>query len=208
MTNSKKIALVTGGTGYIGSHTCKAPSFAGYPSVTHDNLVYGHERAVNGGHSNVATSSTAARLDAVISDYKPEAAAHFAAFADVGANRLSIRVSFTATTCSARSRRLRKPATTESATLSLPAPAPSTGSPPGSHTGRFASGPDQSIRCSKQMVERMLSDFGAAHDIRFVASRYFNAAGADLNNETGESHDPETHRIPLSWTQYRAGCRL
>jgi len=47
------------------------------------------------------------------------------------------------------------------------------------------------------MVEGMLADFDAAHALRSIALRYFNAAGADPDNETGECHDPETHLIPL-----------
>lgn len=47
------------------------------------------------------------------------------------------------------------------------------------------------------MVERMLTDFGVAHDLRTIALRYFNAAGADPDNSVGEAHDPETHLIPL-----------
>jgi UDP-glucose-4-epimerase GalE len=43
----------------------------------------------------------------------------------------------------------------------------------------------------------VLSDFGAAHALRSIVLRYFNAAGADPENEIGESHDPETHLIPL-----------
>jgi len=50
---------------------------------------------------------------------------------------------------------------------------------------------------SKAMVERVLSDFGVAHALEAVVLRYFNAAGADPENEIGESHDPETHLVPL-----------
>ena len=48
---------------------------------------------------------------------------------------------------------------------------------------------------SKLFVERMLKDFEAAHGITSIALS--NAAGADPDNEIGESHDPETHLIPL-----------
>jgi UDP-glucose-4-epimerase GalE len=48
------------------------------------------------------------------------------------------------------------------------------------------------------MVERILSDNDAAHGLRSVALRYFNAAGADPDGEAGEVHDPETHLIPLA----------
>ena len=50
---------------------------------------------------------------------------------------------------------------------------------------------------SKLMIEQMLSDFYVAHGIKSVSLRYFNAAGADLEGEIGEDHDPETHLIPL-----------
>jgi UDP-arabinose 4-epimerase len=50
---------------------------------------------------------------------------------------------------------------------------------------------------SKLMVERLLSDFGKAHGFVSTTLRYFNAAGADLDHEIGEDHDPETHLIPL-----------
>jgi UDP-glucose 4-epimerase len=50
---------------------------------------------------------------------------------------------------------------------------------------------------SKLMVETILQDYSNAYDIRYVSLRYFNAAGADIDGEIGESHDPETHLIPL-----------
>lgn len=50
---------------------------------------------------------------------------------------------------------------------------------------------------SKRMVEQMLEDFGRAYSLKSVALRYFNAAGADIEGEIGETHDPETHLIPL-----------
>lgn len=50
---------------------------------------------------------------------------------------------------------------------------------------------------TKLMVERIFKDYHAAYDLEFVVLRYFNAAGADPDGEIGESHDPETHLIPL-----------
>jgi UDP-glucose-4-epimerase GalE len=47
------------------------------------------------------------------------------------------------------------------------------------------------------MVEQIMRDFGHAHGLRSAALRYFNAAGADPDGETGEDHEPETHLIPL-----------
>ena len=47
------------------------------------------------------------------------------------------------------------------------------------------------------MVEQILADAAAAHGLRYVALRYFNACGADPDGELGENHQPETHLIPL-----------
>ena len=49
---------------------------------------------------------------------------------------------------------------------------------------------------TKLIAEQMLADYSAAYGLRYVALRYFNASGADLDGEIGESHDPETHLIP------------
>jgi UDP-glucose 4-epimerase len=50
---------------------------------------------------------------------------------------------------------------------------------------------------SKWVAEQMLRDFGAAHGLRSICLRYFNAAGADPAGDIGEAHEPETHLIPL-----------
>ena len=47
------------------------------------------------------------------------------------------------------------------------------------------------------MVERMIQDFAVAHRLKFAMLRYFNASGADPDNQIGEDHNPETHLIPL-----------
>jgi len=60
---------------------------------------------------------------------------------------------------------------------------------------------------SKLMAEKMLADFDAAFGLRYVALRYFNAAGADIEGEIGERHEPETHMIPLAIQAAQAGDR-
>ena len=76
--------FVTGGAGYIGSHTCKALSRAGFTPITYDNLVYGHEWAVKWGPLEKGDILDTSRLSKVIDAYKPAAVIHFAAFAYVG----------------------------------------------------------------------------------------------------------------------------
>ena len=81
MTEVKPTVLVTGGAGYIGSHTCKALDRAGYTPVTYDNLVYGHEWAVRWGPFERGDIGDRARLDRVLQKYSPLAVMHFAAYA-------------------------------------------------------------------------------------------------------------------------------
>ncbi|MGH6971082.1 MAG: NAD-dependent epimerase/dehydratase family protein, partial [Caulobacteraceae bacterium] len=76
--------LVTGGAGYIGSHTCKALAGAGHTPVTYDNLSRGFAHAVKWGPLEQGDILDAARLADVIARHRPDAVIHFAAFAYVG----------------------------------------------------------------------------------------------------------------------------
>jgi UDP-glucose 4-epimerase len=64
-------------------------------------------------------------------------------------------------------------------------------------TERDAANPVNPYGFSKLACERMLRDYGAAHGLRAICLRYFNAAGADPGAQIGEHHNPETHLIPL-----------
>src|SRR4051812_15489859 len=72
--------LVTGGAGYIGSHTCKALKAAGYLPITYDNIVNGHEHSVKWGPFERGDILDSIRLSEVITKYKPQAIIHFAAY--------------------------------------------------------------------------------------------------------------------------------
>ena len=75
--------LVTGGAGYIGSHTCKALSAAGYIPVTYDNLEGGRVEAVKWGPFEEGDIRDKNRLGAAIARHRPEAVIHFASYAQV-----------------------------------------------------------------------------------------------------------------------------
>ena len=79
-----KSILVTGGAGYIGSHTCKALHNAGYTPVTFDSLVYGHREAVKWGPFIEGDLSDKVLLKKTLADHDIEAVIHFAAYAYVG----------------------------------------------------------------------------------------------------------------------------
>jgi len=76
--------LVTGGAGYIGSHTCKALAQAGLTPVTLDNLVYGHRHAVKWGPFIEGDLADRALLEQVMREHSVQAVIHFAAYAYVG----------------------------------------------------------------------------------------------------------------------------
>ena len=188
---------MTGEPGYIGSHACKALSRAGYLPVTFDNLIYGHEWAVKWGPLEKGDILDRARLDAVISQYKPQAIMHFAAFAYVGESVTDPGKYYRNNTAgaltlleAARDHGLSKFVFSSTcATYGIPDRVPITEDMP-QH-------PINPYGASKLMVERMLLDFNSAHGLKSIALRYFNAAGADPENEIGEDHNPETHLIPL-----------
>ena len=92
----------------------------------------------------------------------------------------------------------RRCARSEWTRWSSPPPAPSTANRPRvpiSEAAGFA--PISPYGASKLACERLLDDFDAAHGLRSVRLRYFNAAGADRDGLIGEWHEPETHLIPL-----------
>ena len=76
--------LITGGAGYVGSHTCKALAAMGYLPICLDNLIYGHPWAVQWGPFIEGDIADSLVLDQIFSDYRPKAVIHFAAYAYVG----------------------------------------------------------------------------------------------------------------------------
>jgi len=193
----KGTVLVTGGAGYIGSHACKALARAGWQPVAYDNLVYGHPRAVKWGPLERGDILDAARLDAVLAQYKPKAVMHFAAFAYVGESVTDPAKYYTNNIYGTQmlldaARRAgidRFVFSSTCATYGLPQRETLDEAHP--------QAPINPYGFTKLVVERMLADYRSAYGLRSIALRYFNAAGADPDGEVGESHDPETHLIPL-----------
>lgn len=193
-----RTVLVTGGAGYIGSHACQALARAGYHPVALDNLSYGHEWAVRFGPLVRADLLDRAALDRAFAEHRPEAVMHFAAFTYVGesvtdpgkyyrnnlATTLNLLEAMRDHGCA------RLVFSSSCAVYGLPQRLPLTEDHP--------QAPMNPYGATKAMSERMMADFGAAHGLRSVSLRYFNAAGADPEAGLGEDHDPETHLIPLA----------
>lgn len=193
----KKAVLVTGGAGYIGSHTCKALSALGYLPISLDNLVYGHSWAVQWGPLVVGDISDPLVLDQVFLDYHPIAIVHFAAYAYVGesvdnpAKYYKNNVAGSLVLLDAMRRNNCKTIIFSSscATYGLPKQIPI--------PENYPQVPINPYGRSKFMVEQIIKDYSAAYGISFAILRYFNAAGADPEIQIGEDHNPETHLIPL-----------
>jgi UDP-glucose-4-epimerase GalE len=189
--------LVTGGAGYIGSHACKGLARAGYVPVALDNLVYGHRDAVRWGPMVEGDLADRALLADTLARFEIIAVMHFAAFAYVGESMAKPEIYFANNVVNSlgllEAMRLAGVKhivfSSTCATYGIPEAIPIREDTPQRPVNPYGE--------SKLMVERMLHWHGAAHGMRYVALRYFNAAGADPEGETGERHEPETHLIPL-----------
>jgi UDP-arabinose 4-epimerase len=190
--------LVTGGAGYIGSHTCKALARDGFLPVTFDNLSRGHEWAVKWGPLVVGDIADREALRKAFKAHRPVAVIHFAAFAYVGESVTDPAMYYHNNVAGSLSLvRAALDAGVDSIVFSSTCSTygvPDTLPIDESHEQR----PVNPYGATKLAVERMLADFAIAYGMRSVSLRYFNAAGADPEGEIGEYHDPETHALPLA----------
>jgi UDP-glucose 4-epimerase len=206
--------LVTGGAGYIGSHTVRALQRAGEAVLVLDNLVYGH-RAIAEDVLQVplVVGQLGDRdlLDSLLAGAHPQlpagpvrAVLHFAAYAYVGESVSEpakyYRNNLGDTLVLLEALRAESQRRGAAIPLVFSSTCATYGIPGSEQIPIRESTPQQPINPygrSKWMVEQLLADFGAAYGQPSVIFRYFNAAGADPAGDLGENHDPETHLIPL-----------
>lgn len=189
--------LVMGGAGYIGSHTLKHLKEKGYDVLAADNLATGHKEAVLDSELVIADLLDLDSLKKLFSSYKIDAVIHFAAFSLVGEsvtdpgkyyrnnvvgtlNLLDTMREFGvdkivfSSTC---------------ATYGNPLYTPMDEKHPQSPINPYGQ--------TKLAIENVFRDYHKAYGLKYIALRYFNAAGADEEGLIGESHSPESHLIPL-----------
>jgi len=189
--------LVVGGAGYIGSHMVKRLLEENYAVVVLDNLSTGHRRLVTGGELVVGQLGDGKLLDHLFRDHPITAVMHFAASSLVGESvqrplkyyQNNIAETVSLIEAMIRHKVLRFIFSSTAAVYGEPEETPITEAHPCRPTNPYG--------VTKRCVERLLSDCDAAHGLKSVCLRYFNACGADASGCIGEWHDPESHLIPL-----------
>jgi UDP-glucose-4-epimerase GalE len=189
--------LVTGGAGYIGSHTVKLLLARGHDVRVLDNLVFGHRAAVPADRLTVADLADIPAVDHILLTHRIEAVVHFAAFAFVGESvkhpakywQNNVVNTLSLLDLCRRHGVKRFVFSSTCATYGVPATMPITEDTPQQPINPYGH--------TKLAVERALADYAAAYGLGYAALRYFNAAGAAADGTIGEDHHPETHLIPL-----------
>jgi len=189
--------LVTGGAGYIGSHTCKALATAGITPVTYDNLSTGHAWAVQWGPLITGDLSDPAQLRSTIRKHGATGVLHFAASAAVGESVHDPRKYY-------RNNLINSielfDAMVENGVrhIVFSSTCATYGVPQSDYLDEeHPQLPVNPYGDTKLAIERALKWYGQAYGIKSACLRYFNAAGADPDGDIGECHQPETHLIPL-----------
>jgi UDP-glucose 4-epimerase len=189
--------LVTGGAGYIGSHTICELANAGFEIVIYDSLEKGHPEAVANRRLVVGDLHDGLKLDRIFREFDVTTVVHFAAYIEAGESVQDPGKYFQNNTCGTLSL-LQAMVRNNVRQLVFSSTAAVYGEPervPIEETDRKE--PTNAYGRSKLMVEEMLDWFHSAHGLRSVSLRYFNAAGAHPEGRLGEDHRPETHLIPL-----------
>ncbi len=189
--------LVTGGAGYIGSHTRYFLQKQGYRVIVVDSLERGYQEAVPNEILHVVNLRDTEKLTTLLRDEKVDAVIHFAAYIAVGESTKIPDKYFSNNVCGSMSlfeamlqagvNKLVFSST--AAAYGIPRHVPITEDEPYAPINPYGE--------SKVMVEKILEWLDKYQEFRSIRLRYFNACGAEPEAGLGERHDPETHLIPL-----------
>lgn len=189
--------LVTGGAGYIGSHTCKLLAAAGHEPITFDNISTGHEFLVQFGPLVRGDLADGVAIRTALAAHHPDAVIHFAASAYVGDSvrnprayyRNNVTGMLNLLDAMADAKIDRIIFSSSCATYGVPERLPICENDPQMPINPYGE--------TKLVGERMMRAVVEAEGLACIALRYFNASGADPDGQLGELHNPETHVIPL-----------
>jgi UDP-glucose-4-epimerase GalE len=189
--------LVVGGAGYIGSYMCKYLSKNGYRPVVLDNFSRGHRMAVKYGDLYEGHMEDNALLDKIFTENTIDAVMHFAAYCYVGESvkkpdkyyKNNVAATLNLLEAMVKNNVNAFIFSSTCATYGNPVEVPVSEDHPQEPINPYGR--------SKLIVEKILQDFYEAFGLKYISLRYFNAAGADPEEELGEDHRPETHLIPL-----------
>ena len=189
--------LVTGGAGYIGSHTVRELRERGADVVVYDNLSTGHVESIGDTPFVKGDLFDTELLCKTLREYNIDAVIHFAAYSLVGesmTNPAKYYHNNVAGTLALLDAMLAE----NVKYLVFSSSAATYGDcGDGLITEDSPQNPTSVYGQTKLMMEQFMQDYDKAYGMKYVALRYFNAAGAHLSGEIGEAHNPESHLIPL-----------
>lgn len=195
----KKNILVIGGAGYIGSHAVKRLKENGYNVIIYDNLSKGHKEVSEILSIKLIEGDLGdrAKLKEVFENEKIDVVMHFAAFSEVGESVIhpakyyenNVAKVINLLTQMVDSKVKYFVFSSTAATFGEPIEETINENHPQNPINPYGN--------SKRMVEIILKDFEKAYGLKSVILRYFNAGGADDDGLIGESHNPESHLIPV-----------
>lgn len=189
--------LVTGGAGYIGSHTRYFLEKHGYSVIVVDNLSRGHRENVPEQQLRILDLRDTGRLEELMKSESIDAVIHFAAYIAVGESTQAPELYFDNNVCGSlslfeamlRAGVKRVVFSSTAAAYGIPKKVPIPEDEPYAPINPYGE--------SKVMVEKILEWLDRYREFRGIRLRYFNACGAEPSAGLGERHDPETHLIPL-----------
>ena len=189
--------LIVGGAGYIGSHTNKFLNENGFETIVFDNLCTGHLESVRWGTFVKGDLSSIEEIRSVFESFEITAVFHFAAHACVSEsiispekyykNNVSNTLNLLQVMCEFNVGDFIF--SSSCATYGSPITIPINESHPENPINPYGR--------TKLIIDNILADYSNAYNFKYVSLRYFNAAGNDSKINIRESHDPETHLIPL-----------
>lgn len=189
--------LVTGGAGYIGSHTVRQLRDAGRDVVVLDSMELGNERSLLGAPLVVANIADRDAVTKVCRDYSVDQVVHFAAYKAVGES-MEHPERYWQNNVAGTAALIEGMLAAGVQHIVFSSSCSVYGTPPNSIVDESAPIHPESVYAeSKAMVERILGWYGQTHGLRSVALRYFNAAGASMDTAIGEDWRFSQNLIPL-----------